>query len=287
MENITIEEKEINEKLEEAIKLEEEIESENLMEKPIEKEIIEIKELEKKESKIEDNKEEFIFNKDKYKDKSTEELTQELEKAQKATHYKQKIIGRQSQEVYEARLLQQKVENLQIELNKIKENEIDYYDDPEQHVQNKIKEKEITEELNKTNIINNIISNKNLVLNKIPEFEDLVNEISEIAKEDGIPENHILAFKNNPYADSPEILITYAKRAQDRIKTKQIELKLKELETKPNKNIKNLDKITNSQPIINSKSISDSNHYIINNGNLSEDQLNKLIQQKYHEEWGE
>jgi tRNA G10 N-methylase Trm11 len=132
-----------------------------------------------------------------------------------------------------------------------------------------------------------MLMNKNTVISQIPDFEQLKDVIAQIAKEDGLAEQNIMNFKQNPYADNPMVLISYAKRAQDRIKAVEAEQKIKELQGKPKKILDNIQNISNSQPIINSNFIT--NEKNIKNYNideLSEEELDSLLEQKYKKEWG-
>jgi hypothetical protein len=69
----------------------------------------------------------------------------------------------------------------------------------------------------------------------IPDFKDLMGEISELAKADGIKPSAIETFNRNPFGSSPDAatLINYAKRAKDRIELKALKKKVKDSELDP------------------------------------------------------
>jgi hypothetical protein len=71
--------------------------------------------------------------------------------------------------------------------------------------------------------------NKVEVQKAIPGFEDKIDAITEIAKADGVPPQAIRAFRDNPYATSPKILLMLADRADKAAAVKELTSKVEEL----------------------------------------------------------
>lgn len=70
------------------------------------------------------------------------------------------------------------------------------------------------------------------VRGKVENFDDLKDDIAALALEDGFPEEAVRAFKYDPWTTSdPEVILNYAKRAQERRKVVLFEQKVAHLQS--------------------------------------------------------
>ena len=80
-----------------------------------------------------------------------------------------------------------------------------------------------------------------MVTKVVPHFADLIDDITTIAKEDGYTEENLRAFKADPFTSSdPNILISYAKRAEMRKELAEYKQRVAELEKEPENVVKRI-----------------------------------------------
>lgn len=172
-------------------------------------------EKEKEEERKEEEKTEG--DEEKAKDASEEKITvskTEYEKLSKQVKDKEQFIQRQAHEIGDLRHRRQ---NLEAEIDGIKmtintdtllENPLKAMEDMKVLDDKRIQVEAI-------NRIETAMVTKEVINRDIPEFESLIDTIAEIALKDGIPAQNVETFKRNPYAEPPELLLAYAKRAQE------------------------------------------------------------------------
>lgn len=129
--------------------------------------------------------------------------------------------------------------------------------------------------------------NKKAVLDAMPNFETLKDTIFEIAKEDGLPEQNLAAFKENLYAEPAEVLYILGKRAEQRIainardkELSDLRNKIKELEGKPDALLQKIEKASNSNSLTGkSGGAGNSKDVVLNKPlhQLSQAELRKII----------
>lgn len=138
---------------------------------------------------------------------------EEWDKLQKRLDEKEKFINRQADEVGKRRKseeqLRQEVFNLRTQLSGENVNHVEAMD-----IQNAIREREA--QLDEAEIRTITEFNRNTVKSFVAEPESLMDEMIELAKEDGQTDESIRAFRDNIYREPPGTLINLAKRAEMR-----------------------------------------------------------------------
>lgn len=91
-------------------------------------------------------------------------------------------------------------------------------------------------------------------LEAVPDFKDYVEDIAEMALEDGADEKKVQTFKDNPFGttDMPNVLINYAKRAMDRRALKELQEKVKKKDDSPDVVAKKIANAANRKAGLNS-----------------------------------
>lgn len=170
---------------------------------------------EAKEAKEEETKTEGAEEKE--KDASEEKITvskAEYEKLSKQVKDKEQFIQRQAHEIGDLRhrrsSLETEIEGIKKTINTdtLLENPLKAMEDMKTLDDKKV-------QIEAINRIEAAMATKEVITREIPEFENLIDTIAEIALKDGIPAQNVEIFKRNPYADPPELLLAYAKRAQE------------------------------------------------------------------------
>ena len=171
---------------------------------------------------------------------------EEWDKLQKRLDEKEKFINRQADEVGKRRKseeqLRQEVFNLRTQLSGENVNHVEAMD-----IQNAIREREA--QLDEAEIHTITEFNRNTVKSFVAEPESLMDEMIELAKEDGQTDESIRAFRDNIYREPPGTLINLAKRAEMRkeMRNKDAEIaslkaELESLKGKPKEVLKNIEK---------------------------------------------
>lgn len=198
-------------------------------------------------------KKDFTFDKDAYLTKTPEELVAELEKAQKEAHGQKSLLGKHGKELGDFKKendrLQKEIESLQQKIlseDQLSELEIE---SPRKAAKAERESEEATKEILNLKRQQAIQNNQALVLNDMPDFEDHVEAIAAIIKEDGEPEA-AKAFKNNPYMILPAVSMNLYKRAQMANQINEIkgeyEKQMSEMQAKYDKLLNNTRHVTQS-----------------------------------------
>ena len=152
---------------------------------------------------------------------------EEWEKTQKRLEEKEKFIQRQADEVGRRRKseeqLRQEIYTLKTQLAGDGVNHVEAMD-----IQNSIREREA--QLTESELRTITEFNRNAVKTFIPEPESLLDEMVELLKEDGQMEDSIKAFRDNPYSESPGVIINLGKRAELRRESRNKDAKIASLE---------------------------------------------------------
>ena len=171
---------------------------------------------------------------------------EDWDKLQRRLDEKEKFINRQADEVGKRRKseeqLRQEVFNLRTQLSGENVNHVEAMD-----IQNAIREREA--QLDEAEIHTITEFNRNTVKSFVAEPESLMDEMIELAKEDGQTDESIRAFRDNIYREPPGTLINLAKRAEMRkeMRNKDAEIaslkaELESLKGKPKEVLKNIEK---------------------------------------------
>ena len=152
---------------------------------------------------------------------------EEWEKIQKRLEEKEKFIQRQADEVGKRRKseeqLRQEVYALKTQLAGDGVNHVEAME-----IQNAIREREA--QLTEAELHTITEFNRNTVKTFIPEPESLLDDMVELLKEDGQDDGAIRMFRDNPYKESPGILINLGKRAELRKESRNKDAKIASLE---------------------------------------------------------
>ena len=200
----------------------------------------------KEEVKEESPPEEFKITKEDY------------EKLLKRIDEKEKFIQRQADEVGKRRKseeqLRQEVYALKTQLAGEGLNHVEAME-----IQNAIREREA--QLSDVELRTITEFNRNTVKTFVPDAESLIDDMIELVKEDGQPEEAIRSFRDNPYKEPPGTLINLAKRAELRkelrnkdAKIASLEAELSELKKEPKKVVEKIKKALEQEPLMTNKS---------------------------------
>jgi len=152
---------------------------------------------------------------------------EEWEKIQKRLEEKEKFIQRQADEVGKRRKseeqLRQEVYALKTQLAGDGVNHVEAME-----IQDAIREREA--QLTEAELRTITEFNRNTVKTFIPEPESLLDDMVELLKEDGQDDGAIRMFRDNPYRESPGVLINLGKRAELRRESRNKDAKIASLE---------------------------------------------------------
>jgi len=152
---------------------------------------------------------------------------EEWEKVQKRLEEKEKFIQRQADEVGKRRKseeqLRQEVYALKTQLAGDGVNHVEAME-----IQDAIREREA--QLTEAELRTITEFNRNAVKTFIPEPESLLDDMVELLKEDGQDDGAIRMFRDNPYKESPGVLINLGKRAELRRESRNKDAKIASLE---------------------------------------------------------
>ena len=183
---------------------------------------------------------------------------EEWEKTQKRLEEKEKFIQRQADEVGKRRKseeqLRQEVFNLKTQLAGDGVNHVEAME-----IQNAIREREA--QLTESELHTITEFNRNTVKSFVPETDNMLDDMAEILKEDGQVDEAIRAFRYNPYAESPGVVINLAKRAEMRkelrnkdAKIASLEAELASMKQEPKKVVEKIAKALKENPQMTNKS---------------------------------
>lgn len=183
---------------------------------------------------------------------------EEYDKLLKRIDEKEKFIQRQADEVGKRRKSEEQLRNevyaLKTQLAGEGVNHVEAME-----IQNAIRERE--EQLSEAELRTITEFNRNTVRTFVPEPESLIDDMIELVKEDGQPEEAIRAFRDNPYKEPPGTLINLAKRAEMRkelrnkdAKIASLEAELAELKKEPKRVMEKIEKALKQEPMMTNKS---------------------------------
>ncbi len=177
-------------------------------------------------------------------EKEGETEQSEVETLRRQLQDKESFIQRQASEIGELRKFTSQ-EDADPPSPTAEENEDDFFDNPKEAV-SKTVERVIEErdrkqafEVERIRLLGE--ETKSMVTEAVPDFKDFLDDISELAKEDGYTDENLAAFKADPFISSdPGILISYAKRAQMKRQLSEYEREISELKKKPEEVVKRI-----------------------------------------------
>ena len=158
----------------------------------------------------------------------------EIQKLRAQIQENQKYIDRQGTEIGE---LRKKVTQPPPATEEEKEQKnAGFFDDPgkavKETVNETLDEREEKDAKAKADAMEFRAGNERAVLEQIPEFNELVGDIAELAKADGFSEEHLVMFKRDPFLTSePAILINYARTAKAKREIATLTSKVGDLQT--------------------------------------------------------
>lgn len=219
--------------------------------------------------KTEHRKDEFVFDDKAYRDQGFNDAQLEiLKKKDKQIWHEQQMIQRQSNEVAEARKKEIEIAARERELaeklseasQKVEELKDDVYSDPEAYKNAIIEEQRLREEQSRLVQESKANNTKNIVLNAIPNLNDLMPEIEQVIKEEaklyGLAENDpqvLTAVQNvkqgNWVHGQPQKVIEVALRAKLLKENQEYKQKLKEISSSPDTVGKKIAQIASQRPI--------------------------------------
>lgn len=168
--------------------------------------------------------------KEEVKEEPTEEFKvtkEDYDKLLKRIDEKEKFIQKQADEVGKRRKSEEQLRNEVYTLKtQLAGDGLNHAEAME--IQNEIREREA--QLNESEIRTITEFNRNTVKTFVQDPESLLDDMVEIVKEDGQPEEAIRAFRDNPYKEPPGTLINLAKRAELRRELRNKDAKIASLE---------------------------------------------------------
>ena len=170
----------------------------------------------------------------------------EWEKTQRRIEEKEKFIQRQADEVGKRRKseeqLRQEIFNLKNQLTDVNMNHAQAME-----IQDAIRARET--QLSEAELRTITEFNRNSIKTVVPDADSLIDDMVDLVREDGVGDNEIRAFRDNPYMEPPGIVINLAKRAilrrelQNRdSKIAALEAELASLKTAPKDVVKKIEK---------------------------------------------
>lgn len=187
--------------------------------------------------------------------KEYEELLERLEKSQKQNRDQKSFIDRQANEL--GLLRRQVAERIQARAERIRSGQLTEDQEFEERTAI-VREKEALEDLgHQEQALQFYRTNYETVVSHLGEGPLPVEDMAEIFREDGVPEEGIQAFKQNPLSVPAVGLIQAAKRAKERTALKEIfgiakrlHEENKQLKQKPKQVVRNLNAALNAGPSI-------------------------------------
>lgn len=163
------------------------------------------------------DKKDFVFDKDKYSKMTPEELVKELENVSKNAHELNSLRGKQGQEIGQSR---ETIKNLQTEIENLKKSIVDEdklkemgFDDPVGAGKQAMKNEKIQEQIDQKQYEILYSQTQASLLEVAPDFNEKIDSIAEMMKEDGAKEKTVKQFKDQPFALNPAVLLNLYKRA--------------------------------------------------------------------------
>lgn len=161
--------------------------------------------------------------------------TQEsLNKQEKRLRDKDSFIGKQGHEIGDLRKTADQLKTdleaiekrrKEISASKIDEEEFntDFIDNPLKKIEAFNAQKTTVDENKELDIREHRIRTKQFVMDSIPNFEGMIDEIAVVAKELGAPDNAVADFKKDPYLETPALLMKFAYQVTERRRGKELE----------------------------------------------------------------
>ena len=182
---------------------------------------------------------------------SSDTIDSELEKLRKRVQDKEEFIQRQAREIGELRKLVREAlgaetvgteQGLQQKGEEGLNDEV-FFEKPVEAVKKTVeqilaeRERQIQAEAQRA------LEVEKTVKERVPDFEKYIDEIAELAKEDGYPDEAIAAFKANPYMGSdPHVLLSYARRVEAARQLNQLKAELEKAKKAPEEFLKKIQK---------------------------------------------
>jgi hypothetical protein len=203
----------------------------------------------------------------------------------------QKLLDRQGTEIGQYRKMEAILKEMQARQAPVAQEaqeDVDIYSDPKAYVRQEaqaIREEEKLAELQQQQALE---GNKNLIMSKVPEFTDLVDDIAESMK--GVigdqvdnADELIASFKQNPYSENPLSLIYAAEAVKQSRKVAALEQELADAKKGPSNLVANIKKGAKLKSTVNGNaSASGGDSTAVSTGDislLSDDELDQAFNQ--------
>lgn len=210
----------------------------------------------------------------------------DLEKLQKQLDEKELLMQRQANELGDLRKKErERLETQPSQLDPLKETYgEETVDEISIATKAQIDRDNALSELEKDHLTQQRESNERIVLGQIPGVLDMLDDIAELAKNDGFNDANIVAFKADPFATSdPAIILSYARQVKSTRETNALKSELEKLREKQEGTIKRIEEASSSPSGLTSKVASSGNNSAVSISadqipNLSDEDLDKLLQ---------
>lgn len=167
-----------------------------------------------------------------------QKVIDELIKRDRQLWEKEKLIGKQSNEVHEARKAKERLEKIKEKLGdldkteKLSDEELDnlFLKSPTQAQKKLDEQRKFDEEKKKLLEEQSELQTKNFVYEKFPDFDNQVSSVEDILKADGFSDDDISKFKQNPFSTNGGLLYNFVKRAEAKTEVNALKTQLAEKE---------------------------------------------------------
>ncbi len=182
-------------------------------------------------------------------EKGTTEEPTEAEKLQTQLQEKEKFIQKQANEIGDFRKRErERLEAQQSRLDPLKE---EYGEETVKDISTATKEDmdrnaalSNLEEFNRSQMA---AHNQTIVLGEIPDTLNMIDDIAELARKDGFPDEKISAFKKDPFATSdPDIILSYARQIKATNENNALKAELEQLRQKQEGTLKKIEEASNT-----------------------------------------
>jgi hypothetical protein len=117
-------------------------------------------------------------------------------------------------------------------------------------VQEELNERRVREQEQQKAIYDQRVATANFLAQQVPDIVDLIPDMAEIARQDGVPEEYIERFKQDILTESPFITIQLAKRAKMLREVNELRNGKKALERKPGELVDKINKAAKTRPAV-------------------------------------
>lgn len=164
------------------------------------------------------------------------EEQQELERLRKQVNDKEQFIQRRNQELGELRRQLEALQPQQLEDVNDK-----FFENPQEAIQQILEQRDKAQKVQELRSIIQVRETETTVKGLVPDFDDLMDDMAAIAKEDGLPTEAIEVFKRNPYSEHPAFLVAFAQRAKANRELKALREENAKLKTRPDEVLKKVE----------------------------------------------